>query len=119
MSCLLVLFKMHTLEIVASRTTTNSSIQEIEVRCTTTIYCSNHWFIVFRYYNGDNIIAEVNRKQYAEWIWNIDLHLSNIMIKFNISNKCLQIQDLATSICIIEGHGSSKVAGSCHCSQWM
>ena len=119
MSCLLVLFKMHTLEIVASRTTTNSSIQEIEVRRTTTIHCSNHWFIVFRYYNGDNIIAEVNRKQYAEWTWNIDLHPSNIVIKFNISNKCLQIQDLATSICILEGHGSSKMAGSCHCSQWM
>ena len=115
----LILFKMHTLEIVASQTRTNSSVQEIEVRRTTTIYCSHHWFIIFRYHNGDNIIAEVNRTQYAEWTWNFGLHTSNIVIKFNITNKCLQIQDLATSICILEGHGSSKMAVFCHCSQWM
>ena len=110
---------MHTLEIVASLTTTNSSIHEIEVRRTTTIYCSYHWFIVFRYHNRDNIVAEVNRMQYAEWTWNFGLHTSNIVIKFNITDKCLQIQNLATSICILEGHGSSKMAGSCHCSRWM
>ena len=110
---------MHTLEIVASQTTTNSSIKEIEIRRTATIYCSHHWFIAFRYHNGDNIAAEVNRTQYAEWTWNFDLRTSNIVIKFNITNKCLQIQDLATSICILEGHGSSEMAGFCHCSQWM
>ena len=110
---------MHTLDIVASKTTTNSSIQEIEVRRTKTTYCSHHWFIVFRYHNGDNIVAEVNRTQYAEWTRNIDIQPSEIGIKFNISNKCLKIQDLATSICILEGYVSSKMAGSCHCSQWM
>ena len=110
---------MHTLEIVASRTTTNSSIKEIEIRRTTTIYCSHHLFIAFRCHNGENIIAKVNRTQYAEWTWNVGLHTSNIVSKFNISNKCLQIQDLATSICILEGHDSSKMVGSCHCSQWM
>ena len=110
---------MHTLELVASRTTTNSSIKEIEIRHNTTIYCSHHWFIAFRYHNSDNIVAEVNRTQYIKWAWNFGLHISNIMIKFNITNKCLQIQDLATSICILEGHDSSGMADFCHCSQWM
>lgn len=67
---------MHTtLDIVATRITTDPSLREIEIQCTRTEYCSNHWFIVFRYHNGDNISAEVNNKQDAEWTRNIDLSL--------------------------------------------
>ena len=36
-----------------------------------------------------NIVAEVNRMQYAEWTWNFNLYTSNIVIKFNITNKYL------------------------------
>lgn len=42
------------------------------------------------------------------------IYPSNFVIKFKVTNKCLQIQDLATSIYILEGHGSPKMADSCH-----
>ena len=112
-------FKMHTFEIVARRTTTNSSICEIEIQRTRTEHCSKHWFIVFRCDNGENISAQVSKKQDAEWTWNIDLHPFKFVTRFNITDKGLQIQDLATIIYISEGHSSSKMAGSCHCSEWV
>ena len=116
----ITLFKMHTtFDIVATRITADPSICEIEIQRTRTEHCSKHWFIVFRCHNGENIGAQVNKKRDAEWTWNIDLHPSNFMTKFNITNKCLRIQELATIIYISEGHSSSKIAGSCHCSEWV
>lgn len=108
-----------TLEIVASRTTTNSSIHEIEVRRTTTKYCSNHWFIVFRHQGGNTSANVFKRLDAVEWTENIDLHPSDFVVAFNIIDKFLGIQNLATSISILEGYSYPETAAYCCCSQWV
>ena len=110
---------MHTYEIVASRTTTNSSIHGIEVRCTTTKYCSNHWFIVFKHQGGNTSANVFGRRDAVEWTENIGLHPSDFVMEFNITDKCLQIQYLATVIFILESYSYFETAAYCCCSRWV
>ena len=62
-SFLVILFKMHTLELVARPTTPNSSIHEIEVQPTTTELCLDHWFIVFSHQGGRCTSPNIYKRQ--------------------------------------------------------
>lgn len=50
---------------------------------------------------------------------NIGLHSSDFVMKFNITDKCLDIQSLATSIFILEGYNYPETVAYCCCSQWV
>ena len=108
-----------TLEILAGRTTANSSIHEIEVRRTITEYCSNHWFIVFRHQNGDNTSAQaIKILDTVEWTRNIVLHPSDF-IKFDVTYKCPGVQDLAARVFIPEHLRDPQMPDFCCCSKWV
>ena len=107
----------NTLEILAGRT--NFNVREIEVRSTSTLYCSNHWFIVFRDQNGENFSAEFTKRldglYTAEWTQDIDLQPTGF-IESGVTYNSPTIQDLATCIFHLS---DPQMLGFCCCRQWV
>ena len=115
---LILIFKMPTtFEILAGRT--NFNVQEIEVRHTSTLYCSSHWFIVFREQNGGNFSAgftkRLGRLYTVEWAQDIDLQPTGFIIS-GVTYNSPTIQGLATCIFHLS---DPQMLNFCCCRQWV
>ena len=111
----------NTFQFLADRRYTNSSVQGIEVRRTRTQYCSNHQFIVFEHQDGDSTSAKLIERrdvEQIEWNQNIVLDPSD-SIRFDVTNYCPGVQDLATCIFNQEHHTDLQKPDLCYCFQWV
>ena len=94
-------FKMSNIfEFLADCRNSNSSVEKIEVRGTTTESCSKHQSIFYHYFNGNYTSAKFTKAQRAEKIeWTQDIVLASFdSIKFDVTNYCPGVQDLARCI---------------------
>ena len=110
-----------TFEFFADCRNTNSSVQSIEVHRTRAEFCSNHIYFIFRHQNDETISTEVIGKRIKALVWTQrSIVLDDFdFIKFDATENCPGVRDLAGRVFGQEHHMDLENLGHCHCVQWV
>lgn len=97
----------------------NSDVYGIEVQRTSTEQCASHLFLAFQHLDGSYTVASITKNRDAiEWVRNVELNPPELLCpsectKFSVRYQCAGLQDLATSMYILESHFTVPESDPC------